>query len=113
MSPAAAYAAALLLLVVANVCGNLWLPPWTYVLVNLVAGVILLLLARAGGATADDLGLARARLRRGFLVGLLLAAIVAVGVLVAAAIPATRAFFEDEGPAFAQRLRLGTRGPLR
>ena len=96
MSPAAAYAAALSLLVVTNVCGNLWLPAWTYVPVNLAAGAALFLLARAGGATADDLGLARARLRRGFLVGFSLLGIVAIGVLVAAAVPATRPFFEDE-----------------
>jgi len=96
VSPAAGYAAALCVLIVVNVCGNLWLPAWTYVPVNLASGTIVLLVARAGGAMASDLGLARERLRRGLLVGVLVMAVVGIGVAAAAAIPATKGFFEDQ-----------------
>jgi len=96
VSPRSAYAATLAVLAAVNVCGNLWLPAWTYVPMNLAAGAIVFLFARAGGATAHDMGLARHRMRRGLLVGATIVAIVAVGVLAAAAIPATRGFFEDE-----------------
>jgi membrane protease YdiL (CAAX protease family) len=96
VSPAGAYTAVLCVLAAANVCGNLWLPAWTYVPVNLAAGASVLLVARAGGATTGDLGLERQRLRRGLLVGTLAMAAVGIAIALAVAIPATRGFFEDE-----------------
>lgn len=96
MTPARAYSLAVGFLAALNVTGNLWLPSWSYVPVNLTAAALLLWIADRGGARAEDLGLERGRLRNGLAVGLLIVLATAAVIAVAAAIPATRGFFEDD-----------------
>ena len=96
MTPGAAYTTAVGVLAVANVTGNLWLPSWSYLPVNLAAAALLLTVATRGGAGADDLGLRRDRIGRGMTTGLLIALGVAALIAAAAALPATRGFFEDD-----------------
>lgn len=72
------------------------LPAATYLPVNLALGAGLVAVARAAGSTWAQLGLAsrdlRSGLRWGGLVGAAAAGVMALG----AALPLTRAFFEDE-----------------
>jgi len=95
MTPGAAYSTAVGILAVINLAGNLWLPSWSYVPVNLAAATLLLAVALRGGADAGHLGLRRDRLGRGLAAGFLIALGVAVLIAAAAALPATRGFFED------------------
>lgn len=71
----------LLVTVVWNVVGNLWLPWAWYVPANLAVAGLLIVLARRAGLDWPALGLARADLGRGLVVGLL--AMVAVGAVIA------------------------------
>lgn len=83
-------------LVVHNVLGNEVLPVATYVPVNVATGALLVGLAAAAGLSPADLGLARATLARGALVGALVAALVGVVLALGAAIPVTRGLFDDQ-----------------
>jgi membrane protease YdiL (CAAX protease family) len=94
VSRRAAYALSVGLLMAVNLAG-VWLPGWTYVPLNLLAGGTLLWLAFRSGADAADLGLDRSRMRRGAAIGGLIAAGVAVVVAAAAAVPAARGWFDD------------------
>ena len=96
MTPGAAYILAVGFLAAVNVAGNLWLPSWSYLPVNLAAVILLLGIGRRGGAGPEELGLRRDRLGRGLAAGILVALAVAAVIALAAAIPATRGFFEDE-----------------
>lgn len=57
---------------------------------------VLIGVAALGGAGADTLGLAREHLGRGLVVGLAALAVVAVAVVVAALVPATSGFLDDD-----------------
>ena len=70
--------------------------PAVYPVVNGLAAVALVAAARAGGLSWVELGLARDRLRAGAAWGGVVAALVAVGYLVALALPATRPLLADE-----------------
>jgi membrane protease YdiL (CAAX protease family) len=83
-------------LAVHNVVGNLWLPQWTYVPVNLMVGAILVVVAFGAGVTRDDITGPRARMGRGLVVGSALGAGVAAILAVAAAIPGARDAFSDD-----------------
>lgn len=92
---------AALLLVVAvlgahNVVGNLVVPSELYVPVNLAVAAVLLVVARGGGVSWEQVGLGRSNVGRGARVGAVAFLVVAVVLVVAAAIPATRPFFEDD-----------------
>lgn len=95
MSPRTAYGIAVGLLAAVNIGGG-WLPGWSYVPVNLAAGAALVVVARRGGATADDLAVRRDGLGPGVALGALLAGIILVGILLGALLPATRGWFEDD-----------------
>jgi membrane protease YdiL (CAAX protease family) len=90
-----AYAAAVGLLVAVNLAG-IWLPGWTYVPLNVAAGASLLVIAWRGGATTDELGLVRSNVRRGLLLGALVAGLLGLLLVVGAALPATSEWFEDD-----------------
>lgn len=79
-----------------NVVGNELAPEALYVPLNLTVAGVLLALARADSASADDLGLERRHLGAGLRTGGKLAALVAAGLAVGALLPPTRGFFEDE-----------------
>jgi CAAX protease family protein len=70
--------------------------PASYPFVNLVATVALLAVARAGGLSWDELGLARRRIRSGLGWGGAAVALVAVGYALALAVPALRPLLEDD-----------------
>ncbi len=79
-----------------NVVGNLVVPSELYVPVNLAVAAGLLGLARAGGVSWRAMGIARGTLGRGAAVGGVAFLVVAVVLLIAGVIPATRPLFEDE-----------------
>lgn len=95
MSAAVGFVTAGGLLAAVNL-GRLWLPGWTYLPVNAAMLLALLLIARACGATASDLGTGRERVRAGLARGLAVGALLAAGVAVAAWVPAARGLFDDQ-----------------
>ncbi|GAA1889386.1 type II CAAX endopeptidase family protein [Asanoa iriomotensis] len=87
--------AAVAVLGVANYVNNVALPgayPW----ISVPSVLVLLLLARAAGLTAADLGLARATWRRGLRWGGVAALLVLVVYLLALVVPAGRSAFLDQ-----------------
>jgi len=111
-------AVVVVVLVAHNLVGNLLLPSSLYVPVNLLVAAALLLLARADGISAEELGLDRSALARGATVGLAAFLVVTAVLLLGAAVPSTRRVFADQraadlaGPAVAYqalvRIPLGT-----
>ena len=92
--PRLALLAAVSLLAVSNVVSNrLW--PQGYLAWNLAMTGVLLLVARAAGLTAADLGLGGDRLRRGLLLGAVAAGAVGLAYAAALAMPSTRTAFVD------------------
>ncbi len=83
-------------LAVHNVAGNLVIPSELYVPLNLTVAAGLLGLARAGGVSWKALGVAPGSLGRGAAVGGVAFLVVAVVVVIAGVVPATRPLFEDE-----------------
>ena len=79
-----------------NVVGNLWLPSGWYVPANLAVAAVVILIGRGAGLTAAELGLARRDLASGVKVGLLAAAVVAIGLLVAVVLPSLDSVLEDD-----------------
>ena len=71
------------------------LPEVTYVPSNLVAAGALAALARGAGCDADDLGLARTRVRHGLRLGVTTAVALSCAIALAVAWPTTRRFFEQ------------------
>ena len=104
---------ATLILAVHNMVGNEVLPDASYVPVNLATGALLVALALLSGASAADLGLDRTDAPRGLVVGAALALLVAVALVIAAALPATRDLFEDERVAGLDRGGLAYQGLVR
>jgi uncharacterized protein len=92
LTPQTALAAALVVLVVANVLNNRLAVP-AYVVTSVVAASLLLALARLAGLSWAGVGLGFEALGRGALWGLLLGGLVAVGYLIGALVPVTRAGF--------------------
>ena len=82
------------LLGVRNV-GEVVLPAVTYVPTNVAVGAVLLVGARRSGASWEDLGLGGRHIRRGLTVGAVAASAAIVAMLLAAALPMTRGFFDD------------------
>jgi membrane protease YdiL (CAAX protease family) len=83
------------LLAVSNVIVNRFLPAAVYVPWNLAVVVLLVLLARRAGLTWPDLGLDRRTVGRSVRWGAAVAAVIVTGYVVAIALPATRALFDD------------------
>ncbi|HZA79427.1 MAG TPA: CPBP family intramembrane glutamic endopeptidase [Acidimicrobiales bacterium] len=79
-----------------NVAGEWLVPAALYVPVNLGTAALLVMIGRASGLSARQLGLSRATLRPGLVVGGIGAALVVVGVVLGAVVPLTRPWFEDE-----------------
>jgi len=91
-----AFLASCVVLVAANLLGNLWLSPALYLPGNAAVALLLLWLVAKAGAEPDDLGLKPEKAAQGLKVGATVAALVVGVLLVGVAIPATRNFFEDE-----------------
>ena len=79
-----------------NLVGNLVLPSELYVPVNVAVAAVLLVVARAGGVSWDQVGLGRSSAGRGTRVGAAAFLVVAVVLTVGAVLPATRPLFEDD-----------------
>lgn len=79
-----------------NLVGNLVLPSELYVPVNVAVAAVLLVVARADGVSWADVGLGRSRVGRGARVGATAFLVVAVVLVAAALVPATRPLFEDD-----------------
>jgi uncharacterized protein len=92
------WAVALTVIVLAarNVAGERFIPSALYVPVNLGVVAVLVLIALQQRVSLSELGLSRARLPAGLLVGLAIAAGIAAALAAGAALPLTRGFFEDE-----------------
>jgi len=88
----AAFLAVVVILAGANVLNNRLAVP-AYVYTSITASAVLVLIGRSAGLSWYDLGLGR-ETRAGW--ALLLAAVVAAGYLVGAALPATRRLFQDQ-----------------
>lgn len=83
-------------LVAYNVVGNLLLPSALYVPVNLAVAAALVGVARASDLSWTELGLARSTVGHGASLGGAALLVVALVLVVAALVPATRPLFEDE-----------------
>lgn len=81
-------------LAVRNV-GEVVLPGVAYVPTNVAVGALLLVMARSGGISWEDLGLGGRHIRRGFRIGAVAGSAAGVAMLLAAATPMTRGFFDD------------------
>jgi membrane protease YdiL (CAAX protease family) len=92
----AALALVLLVLVAHNLVGNLVLPPALYVPANLAVAAVLLGTARTSGVSWAELGLGRSSLGRGAALGAAAFLVVAIVLVVAALVPATRPLFKDQ-----------------
>jgi membrane protease YdiL (CAAX protease family) len=86
-------------LVVWNLTGNLVLPGVVYVPANLAVATLVVGLGRAAGLSWPELGMARASLRRGLVVGGVAAVLVAVTLTVTLLIPSVASFFESDSVA--------------
>ena len=89
---------AVAVVVVFTVTTNVWVhlgPPWTHLVTGPLGALALVLLARAGGLSWEQLGLAPDGFVPGLTVGLAVSALVAAGVAVGVALPRTRRAFLD------------------
>jgi CAAX protease family protein len=86
---------AITILAASNLVSNRVVGEDGYVAWNLAVAVLLVLLARGSGLSWGDIGLDNARLRRGLRIGGVIALSVLALYLLALALPATRALFED------------------
>ena len=82
------------LLGVRNV-GEVLLPAVAYVPTNMAVAAVLLMVARRSGCSWEALGLGGRHIRRGVTVGAVAASAAIVAMLLAAAVPMTRGFFND------------------
>lgn len=82
-------------LALSNVMSNRILPTWAYVPWNVSVAVLLLVLARAGGAGLEAVGLGVRHWHRPVAVGLALAGLTALLFALAMVLPATREAFID------------------
>ncbi len=80
----------------ANIAANTWVGEVWYIPFNLAILGVALAIARHAEVTRVDIGLWSARFRQGLIVGGIVAAAIAVGIVAAVAIPATRDFFYDD-----------------
>lgn len=92
--PWATVACVVALLGVRNVA-EVALPAVAYVPTNVALGAVLLAVARRGGASWEGIGLGGGHIRRGLTVGALAGSAAMVAMLLAAALPMTRGFFDD------------------
>ena len=83
-------------LLTARNLGEAVLPGVAYVPTNVATAAALVALARRGGASWADLGLERRHVRGGLAAGAAAASVAVVGMVVGAALPSTRALFDDE-----------------
>ena len=72
------------------------LPAVSYVPTNLAVGAVLAALARRGGSSWEDLGLAHRHARHGLRTAGPVAVAAMAGMLVGASLPVTRGYFDDE-----------------
>jgi membrane protease YdiL (CAAX protease family) len=84
------------LLAAVNVAGAFWLDGWASTLLLLGAALVAVVGAQRREYSPTDLGLARADAGAGLRLGGSLAAVIVIGVTVAALFPVTRGFFEDK-----------------
>ena len=80
----------------ANIVANEFLGSVWYIPFNLAILGVAIAIARHAGVTWVDLGMWRERFGRGLVVGGIVMAIVAVGILIGVALPFTREFFRDD-----------------
>lgn len=80
----------------ANVIANRFLDDAWHIPFNLGVLAVAVAVARHAGATWTSMGMRRDRIGRGLLYGGVIAGLVAVGIAVAVAIPATRDLFRDD-----------------
>jgi len=80
----------------ANVIANRVLNPWWHIVFNLGILGVAIAIARHAGVTTPQLGYRRDRFKRGLAVGGTVMGVIAVGIAIAVAVPATREFFYDE-----------------
>jgi uncharacterized protein len=92
--PLATVACVVALLGTRNV-GEVVLPAVAYVPTNIAVGAVLLVIARRSGVSWEDLGLGGRYIRRGLTVGAVAASAAIVAMILAAALPMTRGFFND------------------
>lgn len=91
-----AVAVAVMVLAARNVAGERFLPSALYVPVNLAVVAVLAVLAVRQRVSLAELGLSRSRIPTGLVVGFAIAVGVAVVLVIGAALPLTRGFFEDQ-----------------
>lgn len=75
--------------------GEVVLPGGAYVPTNVAVGAVLLVVARRSGSSWEDLGLGGRHIRRGLRVGAVAGSAAVVAMLLTAALPVTRGFFDD------------------
>jgi membrane protease YdiL (CAAX protease family) len=96
VSNRSALGVAIALLAVHNVAGNLWMPAWSYLPLNVTVGVLLVWWALRSGVAGEDVGGPRSLvppgLRAGAALGAVGAAVIGIGVLV----PAAADLFADD-----------------
>ena len=90
------YVLLLVVLVVGNLTGNLWLPTPLYVPFNLAMAGGLILMIRGNGAGAAEVGLERSARRRGLLWGVSLGAAAVVVLIAASLVPGLDDLFADD-----------------
>lgn len=95
-TPTRLIAAVLAIAATWNVVGNLWLPGAAYIPANLLIAAVLIVIARRAGLGWEQLGLARADLGRGVLIGL--GAFVVIGVVIGLGlvVPPLEEVFKDD-----------------
>ena len=71
------------------------LPDEAYVPTNVAVGAALLALGRRSGSSWDDVGLDRRHVARGLTLGAAVGAVAVAGMVLGAAVPATRGLFDD------------------
>jgi membrane protease YdiL (CAAX protease family) len=89
---------AVAVIVVVTVTTNVWVhlgPPWTHLVTGPLGALALVLVARAGGLSWEQLGLAPDRFAPGLAGGLAASVLVAGAVAVGVVLPATRRAFLD------------------
>ena len=96
LSTKAAVVLTLLLGVVVNIVRSVWSPDALDPLLTIALGVAVAVIALRAAMTVDELGLARASMRSGLRWSLGVIVVVVVGLAIAALVPATRSFLEDD-----------------
>lgn len=79
-----------------NIARSTLLAGMDHLVWNIGVAIVIVMIAVAAGMRCDGLGLCRDRLAAGARLGGIVAAVIAAALLLAAAIPATRGWFDDD-----------------